>query len=135
MEARYSNMTDTCGICLEDLKTPIGIMDGCRNHEFCYDCLHKWITTSLTTSPLCPMCRKRITKIARKPRTSAQNICWERADIVVDRRYDIPLFIRIPGYHVVRGVDQIFALLHASRHAFRQQRPIMLIGNFIFLHD
>jgi len=55
---------DTCGICLEDVRTQPGRQFGllsCCNHVFCYSCVMNWRTEGSQEAQnrkVCPMCRK-----------------------------------------------------------------------------
>jgi hypothetical protein len=56
-KAKQSN---TCAICLEDIRTDIkATLDSC-SHTYCFDCIKTWVTDCENT---CPLCKKRISEI------------------------------------------------------------------------
>jgi len=51
---------EECAICLDSIRVQ-GIIDSCK-HDFCYDCILKWSSSSNT----CPLCKKRFHSVTKK---------------------------------------------------------------------
>lgn len=74
--------TRSCVICSDKINVA-GVLDCCTHREFCYSCIHKWLTEQ---SNRCPLCKRVVTKLACEPRLGANNstIQWNRATAIVD---------------------------------------------------
>ena len=73
-------VTETCVICMEDIKDETAArIDGC-NHKFCFQCIDTWGTNNENA---CPLCKTKFNKIYYKTVTGE-----EASKVIVDRRND-----------------------------------------------
>jgi hypothetical protein len=73
---------ETCAICLSELgEADRGALDGC-NHQFCYDCILKWLAETNS----CPTCKRPAQSLMRRNANAAANLEVVQLAVVDNRQ-------------------------------------------------